>query len=156
MDEAQLEQTKQLIDRFGWAVRKVGGNRPGDRRVSYTVGLTAMGHPEVVITGMPFEGSHAFLNYIGDLVREGRRFQPGTMTHDLTDVNTVGFITVTETDELSAVEELYGSVDALQMIWTDTFGKYPWEPGFRNPPGTQEILGDLPDEWMMDDQDEDR
>lgn len=152
-----LQQTKDLIAHFGWAVRHVGegadASAPG---ITFTVGLTALGHPEVVITGMPFEGSSAFLNYIGDLVKGGRRFEPATMTHDLTDVNMVGFITASELDELEAVAEVYPEFEALQMVWSDRFGKFPWEPGFGNPPGSQRLLGDLPPEWMMDDQDDER
>jgi len=76
----------ELIDRHGWAVRHVGaGDQPGEAAFSYTVGLTAFGHPEMVVVGMPFEHSQGFLNLVGSLVKDGRTFHHGTTTDELTD-----------------------------------------------------------------------
>jgi hypothetical protein len=81
-----LAELVELIDRYGWAVRHVGaGDQPGEAAFSYTVGLTAFDHPEMVVVGMPFEHSQGFLNLIGSLVRDGRTFVHGTTTRDLTD-----------------------------------------------------------------------
>ena len=81
-----LAELVELIDRYGWAVRHVGaGDQPGEAAFSYTVGLTAFDHPEMVVVGMPFEHSQGFLNLIGSLVRDGRTFLHGTTTRDLTD-----------------------------------------------------------------------
>lgn len=61
-----------LIAEHGWAVRHVGEDRAsGAAAFSYTVGLTALDHPEVVITGMPFEHAQTFLNNIRFDVRIG-------------------------------------------------------------------------------------
>ncbi|MFI5714054.1 DUF4262 domain-containing protein [Kribbella sp. NPDC051620] len=145
-----LAELVELIDRHGWAVRHVGaGDQPGEAAFSYTVGLTALDHPEVVVVGMPFEHSQGFLNLIGSLVREGRTFLPGTTTHDLTDGSYVAFITVTDIDELTAVDQIYGSVEALQMIWPDSRGKMPWDDGYKNGPLAQPFLGPLPGHWTV-------
>ena len=65
-----------LIRQHGWAVRHVGAG-PGASAFSYTVGLTALDHPEAVVTGLHFEHAQVFLNNIGADVRAGQRFEPG-------------------------------------------------------------------------------
>ena len=47
-----LDQIRDLIDRCGWAVQGVERDRVRPPW-AYTVGLTAAGHPELVVTGLP-------------------------------------------------------------------------------------------------------
>ncbi|MBP6996153.1 MAG: DUF4262 domain-containing protein [Phycicoccus sp.] len=35
----------------------------------------------------------------------------------------------------------HSSVQAAQVVWTDSAGHLPWEPGYANPPGSQLLLG---------------
>ncbi|WP_407651025.1 DUF4262 domain-containing protein [Agromyces marinus] len=138
------QQLLGLITQYGWAIRHVGsaGTAPG---FSYTVGLTAMGHPEFVMTGMPFEASQGFLNLLGADVRDGKRYAAGTVVWDLTEPPApIAIIAVSETTGLTAIDEVYGRVDALQAIWSDSTGHLPWDEGYRNPPDTQPLLGPLP------------
>jgi hypothetical protein len=134
------------IDRHGWAVRHVG---PGARReevvFSYTIGLTAMGHPEVVVQGLPFDVAHAFLNDVGQDVRMGKSFPAGTVTEDLTSpASPVVFIAVEDTSGLTAVEQVYGHVDAVQLVWPDSRGRLPWAEEYANAPWAQPLLGPAP------------
>lgn len=112
---------------------------------SYTIGLTAFDHPEVVITGMPFESAQAFLNLIGAEVRDGKAYRADTWVEELTDAGALLLIPVHDIAGLTAIEELYGRVDALQLVWCDSRGRFPWEADYRNRPGTQPLLGPLPD-----------
>jgi hypothetical protein len=143
-----LADLRGLIDEHGWAVRNVGaGDTAADVGFSYTIGLAGFGHPEVIVMGMPHESAHEFLNLIGDEVRRGSRYQHGTVTGEFTDDDApVVFIRVEDIGRLTAVDEVYGRVDALQMIWPDSTGRLPWQDGHRNPPGTQPLLGPLPTE----------
>lgn len=136
-----------LIDEYGWAVRHVrAGPEPGQAAFSYTVGLTAFSHPEVVITGMPSDHAQTFLNDIGADVRNGTRFEAGTVTEDLTEPGApVVFLAVVDDEELTADEQVYGRVDAVQMVWPDSAGRLPWADGYNNPPGAQPLLGQQPD-----------
>ena len=137
-----------LIDTFGWAVRHVGaGDEPGEAPFSYTVGLTGFDHPEIVTQGLPFAAAHAFLNDIGAQVRDGRRFTAGSLVTDLTEGGTLAFIGALDTSGLTAVEQTYGTVAALQMIWCDSQGHLPWEHGYQNAPTAQPLLGPLPESW---------
>lgn len=136
-----LEDLRAKIDAFGWAVRNVSDADPA-MCLSYTVGLTARGHPEVVMTGLPAQVGTAFLNIVGGIVvREGGRFAAGEATTELADGPPMPVIAVLDTSGLTAVEALYGQVQALQIVWTDSVGHFPWEPGYANPPGSQPLLG---------------
>jgi hypothetical protein len=138
-----LADLRRIIARDGWAVRHVtAGDDPGKVQFTYTIGLSEFDHPEVVIQGMPMEAAHTFLNLVGAEVRAGRRLTPGYSTDEFTDAGlSVVFIAADDTSGLTAVEELYGAVSALQLVWPDSQGHLPWEPQFRNPPGTQPLLG---------------
>ena len=135
----------KLIDEHGWAVRNVGaGGNEGEACFSYTVGLTAFRHPEVVITGMPHKWAHRFLNLIGDEVRRGKRYEHGAVTDEFTDGASVVFLRAEVTEDLTAVEQVYGRVNAVQMVWPDSTGRLPWQEGYRNGPLAQPLLGPLP------------
>ena len=146
-DEAQvLEDLRRVVDRFGWAVLHGGGTGPGDPRWSYTVGLSRLGHPEVIVVGLPFEAAETYLNLVGEAVRAGARFRPGVVTTALTDADSpVVFLEVADTGRLAVAEQFAGSVDALQLVWPDSTGKLPWEEGHRNPPHAQPLLGPRPE-----------
>jgi hypothetical protein len=142
-DKRAFEKLLGLIDSHGWAVQMVSPGF-GEEGVSfaYTVGLTAMGHPEVVEQGLPNEVGHAFLNVVGEEVRGGRRFQPGTIVNDLSaGGEPVAFLRVDDTSGLTAVGQMYGVVDALQLVWSDSAGRLPWQPGFTLSADRQPLLG---------------
>jgi hypothetical protein len=146
-DDPVLADLLRLIREHGWAVRHVGaGPESGQAAFSYTVGLTAMGHPEVVVTGLPFNHAHTFLNNIGAAVRDGKRFEPSVATEDFTGPEApVVFLAVTDTGGLTAVEQVYGGVRAVQMVWPDSAGRLPWMAEYNNPPDAQPLLGARPD-----------
>ena len=140
-----LRDLRRVVDRFGWAVLHGGGTAPGDPRYSYTVGLSAWQHPEVIVVGLPFQAGEKYLNLVGEAVRAGARFTPGTTTTALTDADSpVVFLQVTDAERLSVAEQFNGAVDALQLVWPDSTGALPWDEGHRNPPGAQPLLGPLP------------
>ncbi|WP_026541374.1 DUF4262 domain-containing protein [Paenarthrobacter nicotinovorans] len=145
-NDAVFDQLLSLIEEHGWAVRHVGAGH--DAAFSYTVGLTALEHPEIVMEGLPFEVAQAFLNFMGEEVKAGRRFTPGSIATDLTDSPApIAFISVENVTGLTAVAEVYGEVNALQAIWSDSTGRLPWEPSYRNPADAQPLLGPVPDSF---------
>ena len=140
-----LQDLRRVVDRFGWAVLHGGGGSPSVPRWSHTVGLTGLGHPEVIVVGLPFEAGEKYLNLVGEAVRAGARFSPGAATTALTDADSpVVFLAVEDADRLTVAEQFYGSVDALQLVWPDSAGTLPWQEGHRNPPGAQPLLGPVP------------
>jgi hypothetical protein len=99
----------------------------------------------VVITGLPFSHAQTFLNTIGADVGDGKRFDPGLVTEDLTGPGApVLFLAADDTSGLTAVEQVYGTVRAVQMVWPDSTGRLPWVEGYNNPPEAQPLLGARP------------
>lgn len=138
-----LDDLRMKIDTYGWAVRNVSDADPA-KCLSYTVGLTAHGHPEAVMTGLPPEVGTAFLNIVGEIVvREGGQLTAGKATTELADGPAMPVITVSDTSDLTAVEAIYGGVSAIQIVWTDSRGRLPWEAEYANPPGSQRLMGSI-------------
>ena len=136
-----LDDLRAKVDTHGWAIRNVSSADPS-MCLSYTVGLTSYGHPEVVMTGLPSEIGTAFLNIVGEtVVREGGRFTAGEATTELANGPAMPVLEVVDKTDLTAVKAIYGDVPALQIVWSDSRGRFPWELGYGNPPGSQRLLG---------------
>lgn len=94
--------------------------------MSYTIGLTAHSHLEVVMTGLPPEVGTASLNIVGRfVVRDGGRFAAGESTTELAEGPTMPVVSVLDKTNLTAVDDIYGDVPALQIVWTDSAGRLP-------------------------------
>ena len=71
---------------------------------AYTVGLTeTFGHPEIVLLGT-WQHAHPFLNAVGDLVRDGRRFETGDTSEEVLDGFVVRFDPVSERCQTDAAQ----------------------------------------------------
>lgn len=131
------------IDRAGWAVVAVEDER-GDHVYTYTVGLTRChGHPELLAGGRDFDVAHHVLDDLAALVVDGRRLEPG----ELLDRGELGraclMVRVTSPSRLPIAQAVYGAegmgpVPALQVVWEDADGRWPWEPG---PLSEQQVYG---------------
>jgi Domain of unknown function (DUF4262) len=139
-----------IIDEHGWAVQSVGGDRlAGDAPFTYTVGLTAFGHPELVMTGAPPRFAASVLNSLGSAVRDGHVYQANTMTSDVTGAEpTVALIEVIDpASHLYMAVDLYQKIEALQIIWRDSRGRLPWDDDYENSSDTQPFWGIVPDSF---------
>lgn len=127
-----LDQVQPVIDRSGWAVQAVGGPVP----LAYTVGLTAAGGPELVVSGKDPEAAYDLLDAAlagEEPLRHGRRC-------DLMAGPALLVLRVARVERLEVARFLYGgALTALQLVWADALGRWPWE----HPPGRagQELLG---------------
>jgi hypothetical protein len=142
-NDPAFDELVGLIERHGWAVRMVAPRLGEEGTVfAYTVGLTAIGHPEIVEQGLPNDIGQSFLNIVGEEVRKGRRFEAGSIVTDLSEGGQpVAFLRVDDTSGLTAVERIYGAVNALQLVWSDSAGRLPWELGFAPGADRQPLLG---------------
>jgi hypothetical protein len=146
VDEYML-QLLEIIEEHGWAVQGVGGGElPSEVPFTYTVGLTAVGHPEFILQGMPFRYAQQLLNTLGSEVRDGRRYRANTLTSDPTETAApVALIEVVDTTDLMAANAIYGDIEALQVIWPDSSGHLPWDEGYANGPEAQPFMGIVPE-----------
>ena len=132
-----------MIDVYGWAIRHVLGT-PSAVPFSYTVGLTARGWDEFLITGLPADVADAFIRNAVDEQELRGAFQAGDRTEVLTESGSVGFVPVEDRGGLTAAERMLGDFEALQIVWPDSNGNFPWDVGYRNPPEGQPLLGRAP------------
>ncbi len=150
-----LDELKAMVLEHGMAVRLVAGPDPGsdEGAVAYTVGLTEKGHPELVCDGLPQQSAHVLLDRLGRRVLEhGLALEHGEHLNagDPDDVEVpVVFITAEDDHELGAVEQLYGDVRALQVMWSDSTGRFPWHEGYANPSVLQRLRGPVPLDLLM-------
>ncbi|WP_072801733.1 DUF4262 domain-containing protein [Rhodococcoides yunnanense] len=137
--EDYVRDLEDTIDRHGWALQYVASAPPSsyeefdgcgvDPAFCYTVGLTAVGHPEIVITGRGPAESSTVLNALGRRISvAGEVFEAGSRAwvagFDLY------FVDVMHSGEwLLMAENVYppGAVRAVQAVWRDATGNLPWE-----------------------------
>jgi len=143
--EQALEDLRALAARYGWAVRHVLGNPvSGSAPFSYTVGLTWRGWPELVVVGLPKEVAEAFLANAVDAQAQHNPFQPGERTRELTETGDVTFIAAQDVSGMTTAKEIVGEFSALQLVWPDSAGSYPWDSAYRNASDAQPLLGAPP------------
>ncbi|HYT10357.1 MAG TPA: DUF4262 domain-containing protein [Mycobacteriales bacterium] len=136
-----LDHVRKLITAHRWAVQGVERDR-WRPSWAYTVGLTPLGHPEIVVTGMPLQPAADLLNdAAAHAVREGlpeAGEQIPLRGGPLAEIVELAHPEV----HLEVAVALYGSdVRALQLVRADERGRFPWEPGHRAGRGGQPVLG---------------
>lgn len=143
--EKVLHVYRKHIQHQGWAVVSLTPT-PHQAAVSYTVGLTRLhGHPEVLVSGQPPEAAMLLLNVVAAAVRRGVRLQAGQV-FPADDGALVQFAQVHDPGQLEHAQQVYasplGPVPALQAIWTDYEGHWPWSPGWPGTAADQPLFGD--------------
>jgi hypothetical protein len=144
-EDAWLRET---IRRYGWAVQAVYGEGEAPP-FAYTVGLTGFGHPELLVFGMSQLSACGVLNDLGERVRGGQRLQAGMTLGFDNWPHRVRLLTVADSSPIlfaaNRAYQLPGSppVPALQAVWDDKGGRFPWDPGYSVPVHVQPWI-DLP------------
>lgn len=118
----------------GWHVVLVGasGSAP---EFAYTVGLTAtFQHLEIAVLGLPSAKAQLLLNGVGAAIRQGTRFGAGDQSAELLIGYPVAFIAFPPglvQQYLGFAWQFYGGggFEALQLVWPDGKGRFPWDPG---------------------------
>ena len=101
---------------------------------TYTVGLWRMAdHPELIITGLPAETAKWVLDRAVQEIREGRAISPGTTVPGLIGEYPAAAreVDAARLSELAFAADLYRGIvfRAVQVIWPDRTGKFPWDRG---------------------------
>ncbi len=103
--------------------------------------------PEVVVFGLPAEVAGELIELIADEADEGHRFLDGSRHEGLLQEYPVRFVEVPKSryaETLAAACWAYQGDDfpAVQLVWPDKQGRWPWDPeareGFR---ASQPVLG---------------
>jgi Domain of unknown function (DUF4262) len=136
-----LDHLRELLERHCWIVQ---GVQRGRHRASYayTIGLAGHDRPELVVTGMPYHRAVALLNAVAGHVVHAEAPRPGEVVR-LRGGPVIEIVRVAEPGaHLAVAAALNGpSFSALQLVYPDDRGRWPWDVGFRGGRGGQPVLG---------------
>jgi hypothetical protein len=136
-----LEYLRGLLERHCWIV--IGVQRDRYRPpYSYTVGLTDHNRPELVVTGLPQRRATDLLNDVAAHLLHAEAPVPGEQV-PLIGGPLIEIVRVTEPSaHLRVAAEFCGpQFTAIQLVYTDDRGHWPWDRGFRGGRGGQPVLG---------------
>ena len=138
-----MKKIQATIAKHGVAIQGVFATEgePG-LNFSYTVGLTAHDHPEFIIFGLDPMRAARILNALARPVLDTNvRWQLGPNLEVFRGYPAELVEVVDSTEYLNVANELYAeplwanadrkSVDAIQVVYPDAEGLWPWEPGSR-------------------------
>jgi hypothetical protein len=134
-----LDELRKTMLESGWAVQYVEGGRAP---FAYTVGLHDCGLPELLITGVSAQRATRLLNTVAGNTLAGRTLTPGqkiaVQSGPLVEV-----VEVTNPDVHLKWAVAFGGpkVRALQLVWADGRGRWPWAAAFSDGRGRQPVLG---------------
>ena len=108
----------------------------------YTIGFVHLDHPELTMFGLAPDDGAAVLQHLFERVRAGERFEPAAEVDHLVFGRPMRFLDVpsehyTEPRCVLAGIPTYQAHTtgvlpepaALQVVWADPAGRFPWEPG---------------------------
>ena len=125
-----------IIERNGVMVQAVGGEGPR-APFAYTVGLTAQGRAELLVTGLAATAAATLLNRVAA--------RPDLKPGDVFDLDgrDVEVVHIPHPEaHLFVAHDLYGDqLGALQLVWQDERGHFPWCSSHRGGRGGQPVLG---------------
>jgi hypothetical protein len=127
------------ISRNGWTVQYVESER---RPYAYTVGLHDWDVPELLVTGVSPQRASRLLNSVARRLVSGDVPSPGQQM-PLTDGPLVEIVQVAHPDAHMDWAVAFGGPDirALQLVWADGRGRWPWSAEFADGRATQPVLG---------------
>ena len=114
-----------------WAVTGVYSDETGPP-LTYTTGLVEHGLPELLIYGLEPEQAIPIVNRAAELVlADADALAQPYLDRVLRPPYRLALLPAVQTDELTVTRLLYGpDVSAVQLIWPDTDGRYPWDHGY--------------------------
>ncbi|WIX82147.1 DUF4262 domain-containing protein [Amycolatopsis carbonis] len=144
--ERYLAEILDRVQEYGWCVQGVLGTGPRPPW-AYTVGLTAHGLPELVVTGLPPHASILLLGAAAERSFGSGPPRPGEV-FSLRGLPSVEVVALTAPSaHLSVAVSLYGhDIRALQLVHADEAGRFPWSPSYRDGLGGQPVLGTRSDD----------
>jgi hypothetical protein len=138
LEEYYTQVIRPTIDEYGWFIQYIlGGRAPA---FAYTIGLTEHGFPELIVTGVTQEQAAALLNEGGELLHRRHLAHGQRVT---VAGRRVEIVELPHPDaHLLFADDVYGpDLRALQFVYADESGIWPWSRGFRGGVGGQPVLG---------------
>jgi hypothetical protein len=138
--EDYFGELRRTVRDHGWAVQFVESDR---RPFAYTIGLHDRGLPELLMTGLPAPTVNRLLNSVAHMIVDDGTVLAPAMHIDYQNEFLLEVIEVEHPDvHLKFAAGLYGPrVRALQLVWADERGRWPWEVGWGHGRRRQAVLG---------------
>lgn len=134
-----IDGLRECVREHGWVIRYVEDDR---RPYAYTIGLHQFGLPELLVTGVTTERALALLDYfVQEVITEGPP-APGDRIV-LAEAAVIEAVDVDHPDaHMDLAVQVFGpKLRALQLVWTDMCGRWPWDAGFDFDGLRQPVLG---------------
>lgn len=122
------------IEEHGCSVTSVFDPKEVEPPFSYSIGIAkSSGAPELIVIGLDSKLSIWMVNEYNRRIRSGEQFLPGVLYLDFLEGFAVQFGPVAREHRAEYMRSacwLHGSSDfeALQLIWPNTSGIWPWDP----------------------------
>ena len=130
-----LVQTKNNIAEYGLQVISVSGS-DYTPQFCYSIGLfETYKQPVIICFGLPEKLWHEKINDVADLMKNGEQIKTNTNYEIIFSESRAEFLQVDNRnidDYFGAALNYYETIkfSALQLNWTDTNDKFPWEDNF--------------------------
>lgn len=130
-----LKQTKTNIAQYGLQVIMVSGSGYSPS-FTYSIGLfETYKQPEIICFGLPDKLGHEIINDIADLMKADESIKTYTNYDNIFKDSRAEFLIVDDrniSDYFGAAINYYNRIKfpAIQLVWTDTNDKFPWEDNF--------------------------
>lgn len=134
-----LDVLRSTIRDHGWAVQCVEDDR---MPYAYTIGMYERGLPEFLATGLAPKRALWLLNTFAKRALAGRPPTPGHQVW-LPAGTRVELVDVDHPEaHLNTAVGIAGSdISAMQLVWADARGRWPWSPDFDDGRQRQAVLG---------------
>jgi hypothetical protein len=134
-----LEVLREKARKHGWAVQYVEDDT---HPFAYTVGLNDWNLPELLVTGVPPSQSAWLLRSVACEAFGDVRLIPGARIA----VEGGPLVELVEVDHPDvhlcwAVKHADSPIRAMQVVWADRHGQFPWSRRFCDGHGCQPVLG---------------
>lgn len=150
--DPMVRDTIETIRRYGWAVTAISDQcacgspecAPPECSFAYTTGATLHSLPELAVYGLDAQTSCDVLNELVEILHHHD-------WHDLIDHRIpltlesfdppTQLIEMVDKSDLLITNELFPNTPALQVVWPDEFGYYPWDVEYSLDRRAQEMRG---------------
>nr|WP_159232679.1 DUF4262 domain-containing protein [Mycolicibacterium vanbaalenii] len=134
-----LDILRAKARKHGWAVQYVECDRSP---FAYTVGLNDWGLPELLITGVSPSRASRLLGAVAREALRGAALTPGVQLK----VRQGPLVEFVEVDHPEvhmgwAIEHAQAPIRAVQAVWADGSGRWPWSVSFCDGLRRQPVLG---------------
>jgi hypothetical protein len=134
-----LDRVRSMVLEHGWATQYVEDDRTP---YAYTIGLHDLRLPELLVTGVSPQRALRVLKGVARIAMRDAPPRPG----DRIQLPAGPLIEVVAIDHpdvhMGMAVAFYGiEFSALQLVWADGRGRWPWAAGFSDGTGRQPVLG---------------